>query len=276
MKKIMNMKLKLISFCIVVSFTFHSCGIFGGGERGSKWNIFPIDKDIELGAQVDQQIHSDAATYPLLDEKQYPKAYEHLHRITTNILNSGQVYYRDKFKWKTYIIRDDKTLNAFCTPGGYIYVYSGIIKYLDNETQLAGVLGHEIAHADNRHSTQQLTTQYGIELLLAVVANQQTAQLGEIAASLALLKYSRAHEAEADEFSVKYLYPTAYDPRGAKYFFDKLIAAKQTGSTPVFLSDHPDPKNRVDDITKTWQKMGGRTNGQNFDAQYQDFKRSLP
>ena len=53
-------------------------------------------------------------------------------------------------------------LNAFCTPGGYIYVYTGLIKYLDNEAQLAGVLGHEIAHADLRHVTDQLTEQYGV------------------------------------------------------------------------------------------------------------------
>ena len=61
------------------------------------------------------------------------------------------------FDWELKIIHDDETLNAFCAPGGYIYVYTGLIKFLAHEDNLAGVIGHEIAHADLRHSTQQLT-----------------------------------------------------------------------------------------------------------------------
>jgi predicted Zn-dependent protease len=272
----MEKTLKFLLAFAIASLSFQSCGFFGGGPRGTAFNVFPVDQDIAMGAQVDSQIRSDPKQFPLLSEQQYPKAYEHLRRITNNILAGGQVYYKDKFAWKTAIINDDKTLNAFCTPGGYIYVYSGIIKYLDNETQLAGVLGHEMAHADNRHSTTALTEQYGLEFLVGVLANGRSPDLQQLATGLVMLKYSRAHEKEADEYSVKYLYPTAYDPRGAKYFFDKLIAANQAGSTPEFLSDHPSPPNRVEDITKTWQSLGGRTNGQNFDAQYADFKRSLP
>ena len=64
------------------------------------------------------------------------------------------------------IIHDDSTLNAFCTPGGYIYIYTGILKFLDSEDEFAGVLGHEIAHADLRHSTRQMTKQYGVQILL--------------------------------------------------------------------------------------------------------------
>ncbi len=274
MKNFNNTNCIILSFIASVLF-FQSCALLGGG-RGSAFNAFPIDKDIELGNQVAQQIASDPATYPLLPEAQYANAYGHLRRITQNILNSGQVFYKDQFKWQVNIIKDDKTLNAFCTPGGHIYVYTGLIKYLDNETQLAGVMGHEIAHADNRHSTISMTQQYGVEFLIAAANGGKSPQLAQLAESLILLKFSRKHETQADEYSVKYLYPTSYDPRGAKYFFEKLISSQQTGGTPEFLSTHPNPKNRVDDITKVWQTMGARADGKTFDAQYAAFKNSLP
>ena len=70
------------------------------------------------------------------------------------------------------LIDDDKTLNAFCTPGGFIYVYTGLIKFLDSEDQLAGVMGHEIAHAALRHSTRQMTKVYGVQTLLQVATGR--------------------------------------------------------------------------------------------------------
>ena len=238
-------------------------------------NAFSIQDDAQMGEQVAQEIASKPAEYPLLNESQYPKAYAHINRITNTILNSGTIYYKDKFKWEVKLIKDDKTLNAFCTPGGKIYVYTGLIKYLDNEAQLAGVMGHEIAHADNRHSTSQLTKQYGITFLLSVLTQGNAAQLAQLATGLILLKYSRSSEQEADQYSVKYLYPTQYDAQGAKYFFQKLLNSGQASGTPDFLSTHPGPKSRVDDITKTWQTMGAKP-GKTFDAEYADFKASLP
>jgi predicted Zn-dependent protease len=236
--------------------------------------FFSLEDDKKLGQQTADEIASDQVTYPILSETQYAAAYTHIKRITTNILNSGKVEHKNDFVWQVKIIKNDSVLNAFCTPGGYIYVYTGIIKYLDNETQLAGVLGHEIAHADRRHSVQQMTEQYGLQVLLQVVAGNNPGMLAQIAANLTVLKFSRSHETEADEYSVIYLYPTEYDARGAKYFFEKIV--NQGGSsTPAFLSTHPDPGDRVTNIEKKWQDMGGKT-GQTFESRYQDFKSTLP
>jgi len=237
--------------------------------------FFSPDDDIQLGLQTVSQIESKPAEYPLLDSASYKVAYSNIYRITNNILNSGKVEYRSKFIWRVRIIRDDSTLNAFCTPGGFIYVYTGLIKYLDNETQLAGVMGHEIAHADRRHSATSMVQQYGVATLLSVITGGDQSLLSEIAANLILLKYSRNHENEADEYSVVYLYPTEYDPRGAKYFFEKLLASGQSGG-PAFLSTHPDPGDRVANITQKWQDLGGRTDGKLFVPEYQAFKNSLP
>ena len=102
-------------------------------------------------------------TASLVDPIAYPDAYAHLDALRDDILASGEVAYADEFDWETHFIQDDEVLNAFAAPGGYIYVYTGLMRYLEEEDQLAGVLGHEIAHAANRHSTEQLTKQYGIE-----------------------------------------------------------------------------------------------------------------
>jgi predicted Zn-dependent protease len=236
--------------------------------------LFSLEDDKKLGQQTADQIAADPATYPLLSESQYPAAYSHILRIRDNILNSGKVAHKNDFVWQVKIIKNDSVLNAFCTPGGYIYVYTGIIKYLDNEAQLAGVLGHEIAHADRRHSVQQMTEQYGLSVLLSIVAGNNPGMLTQLVANLTVLKFSRAHETEADEYSVIYLYPTDYDARGAKYFFEK-IEAQGGSSTPAFLSTHPDPGDRVTNINKKWQDMGGKV-GQTFESRYQDFKSSLP
>src|SRR4051812_37624233 len=83
-------------------------------------NLFSLEKDKMLGAQIDSQLFASPAEYPILDSVAYPVAYGHLKRITNNILNGGKVAHRADFVWKTRIIKDDSTLNAFCTPGGYI------------------------------------------------------------------------------------------------------------------------------------------------------------
>lgn len=230
------------------------------------------DDDIEMGKTAVAQIEADPTTYPLLDESAYPVPYQHINRIKDNILNSGKVYYKDKFEWKVRIIKDDNTLNAFCTPGGYIYVYTGIIKYLDNETQLAGVMGHEIAHADRRHSANQMLKNYGLQTLIDILTNGSAQQLATLGAQLIALKFSRSDETEADDYSVRYLLGTEYDAQGAKFFFQKI----GTSSTPEFLSTHPNPENRVVNIEETWKCLGSGGNNGTFDARYAEFKSSLP
>jgi predicted Zn-dependent protease len=127
-------------------------------------------------------------------------------------------------------------------------VYTGLIDYLDNESDLAGVLGHEIAHADQRHSVNQMIKQYGVQFLLDVAVGENSAGLKQVAGGLAGLSFSRSDESEADEYSVRYLCTTGYKGNGAAEFFRKLEAEGQGGSTPEFLSTHPSPDKRVESI----------------------------
>lgn len=248
------------------------CG--AGKNGGGGINIFSLEDDKALGKQVDAQVTSDTSDFVVLNRGHYTVAYSHLDRIANSVLNSGKVRYKNEFDWTFRLIHNDTVLNAFAAPGGYIYVYTGLIKFLEQEDDLAGVVAHEIAHVDQRHSTQQLTKAYGIAVLLEVALGKNQNVLTDIAATLATLKFSRDAEEEADEYSVTYLCPTTYRAAGAADFFVKLQEQGQL-SPPEFLSTHPSPVNRVENIQMRADTLGCPGTG-TYDVRYNAFKKSLP
>jgi Zn-dependent protease with chaperone function len=263
----------LLAGMVLVFFILTGCK---KGSNESPINLFSVNDDIEFGKMVEAEIAANPQEFPVLSQQEYPDAYQHLYRIRDSILNTGLIYYEDRFEWKMYIIQNDTMLNAFATPGGYLYFYTGIIKFLDDEAQFAGVMGHEMAHSDLRHSTNQLTKAYGVQILLSILLGQAPGQLTEIIASLAYglgtLAFSRDHEYEADKYAVEYLYNTSYDARGIADFFIKLEDAPRP---PQFLSTHPSPENRIEKILEEWQLLGGKT-GNLYEASYNSFKATLP
>ena len=240
-----------------------SCG--PGSDLGGI-NLFSPEDDIMLGKEVKQQIESDPSKFPILPEQSNKEVYNYVRGITNRILGTGKVAYRDEFAWQVQIIDDDETLNAFATPGGYIYLYTGLIKFLDSEDQLAGVLGHEIAHSAQRHSTRQLTKIYGIAALTSIVTgNAEPGMVEQIALSLLSLKFSRSHETEADMYSVIYLCETNYNAAGAAGFFEKM---EGRNNPPEFISTHPNPGNRVEEIHEKENELncpGNNTNENKYE-----------
>lgn len=245
----------------------------GSKELGSGFNLFTIDQDKQLGAQVAAEIDNNQQEYPLLDSASNKDVYAYVYKVRNKILNSGQLKHKDDFSWRIRVIKDDSTLNAFCTPGGYIYVYTGILKYLDNEAQFAGVLGHEMAHADFRHSTRQMTKLYGVEALLSIIAGNRQ-MLSQITEAIVGLKFSREHETEADQGSVKFLCPTDYQADGGAGFFEKINAAGGS-RTPEFLSTHPNPENRIENFKNYKIEMACQGNN-DFASEYKAMVRKLP
>lgn len=235
----------------------------GCGGSGGGLNFFSVEQDIELGRQVSQEINSNPAEFPILPEQSNREVYQYIRGITDRILSTGKVAHKDEFAWEVKIIDDPETLNAFATPGGYIYVYTGLIKFLDSEDELAGVMGHEIAHAAQRHSTQQMTKLYGLQILASVVTgNSEPGMIEQIALGLASLKNSRTHESEADEYSVIYLCGTSYNANGAAGFFRKMEDSS-AARPPEFMSTHPNPGNRVQDIDNKAKELGCRGTSDN-------------
>jgi predicted Zn-dependent protease len=222
--------------------------------QSGKLNLFTPQQDVELGRQLNQEILSKPDEYPILPERGNEEVYRYVRNIVNRLLSSGKVQHRNDFVWEVKLIDDDKTLNAFATPGGFIYVYTGLIKFLSSEDELAGVLGHEIAHADQRHGTEQMTKIYGISTLLSIVTGQGDSDvLQQLVVGLLDLSFSRADETEADEYSVIYLCETNYSANGAAGFFRKM---EGESSPPEFLSTHPNPGNRVAAIEKKNKELG--------------------
>lgn len=265
---------KYLKHLAIFSIAATFIGIQACKDSNGKINIFTIQDDMTFGAQVSAEFESDPKNV-ILDSASNVAIYKYIYDIRDSILSTGLLTYGKVFPWRIRVIKDDTTLNAFCTPGGYIYVYTALMKYLESEDQLAGVMGHEMNHADKRHSTEAMTREYGIQTLIDIVFGQNKGQLVRIAAGLKSLQYSRANESQADEYSVVDLYPTAYNAKGAAGFFQKLITQGQAGRNPEWLSTHPSPENRVQAISDKWTALGGKV-GQTFQSRYITFRNSLP
>ena len=243
-------------FLLTLSLTvFLSCDENDGSVLDQLTGLTPAN-DVKLGQSVVEQIAADPTNYPVLSETDYPEAYAYIRAMTASIVASNDVKYKDLFHYDEVKIINADVLNAFATPGGYIYVYSGLIKYLDKADDLAGVMGHEIAHASERHSSDQMKQQLGLQLLSAVIFGEASStQLAQMAAGFFSLKFSREDEAESDEYSVIYLQDTDYACNGAATFFEKLTASGSS-SGPEWLSTHPSPDSRVADINAKADALG--------------------
>lgn len=248
--------------------------LFSACKDGRGINVFTVSQDKQLGAQLKTEIMANPAKYPILPFVGNEKAYNYMYAMRDQILKSPKIKYKNQFTWELHIIKDDKTLNAFAAPGGFMCVYTGLIKYLEHADHLAGVLGHEIAHADQRHSTQAMTKAYGVTALLTVVTGGKSSILAEMAAGLTQLSFSRNHEKDADSHSVDYLCGSIYAADGAAGFFEKLVSSGQAGGTPAFLSTHPNPGNRVQAIKAKAIKSGCSTK-LNQNSGYAAFKASV-
>ena len=173
--------------------------------------------------------------------------------ISTNIINAAGLQNQE---WEV-VVFDSDGKNAFVLPGGRIGVYRGMMEFVDNDDQLAAVLGHEVGHVVGRHAaerySQQIGASLGAQVLGGVVAGDsgnasQWAQVFGVGAQLGvLLPYSRAHENQADLIGVDYMVRAGYDPNQAVILWRKM-AAEAGSRPPTFMSTHPDPNERADAI----------------------------
>jgi beta-barrel assembly-enhancing protease len=240
-------------FLIIVPLFFNSC------EGGV--NLFSKSDDVQLGQDVDAEIRNNPQEYPIFNGDPSIKQYLN-QRIFSHLLTSPQIESKDIYPYQLELIDQPDVLNAFALPGGYIYIYTGLLKYLDSEAAVAGVLGHEIAHAELRHATQRLTAQYGVSVLLSVILGENPSAIAEIAANLfaglAFLANSRSDENQADDASFNYLRDTRYYPGGVKFFFEKLrddnLISTDPSAVETFLSTHPNP---IDRISNTNERLSG-------------------
>ena len=180
-------------------------------SKDGDYTFFTEEEDLTLGKQVAARIASDPGQFPILEKTEYAELYTQLESIRDQLLNSGQVLHRDEFAWELKVIDNDTIYNAFCTPGGFIYIYTGLIRFVESADELAGIMAHEIAHGDLRHSTDQMSKVYGIQVLSSIITGGEGKSLTNLGINLLGLRFSRGDEAEADAMAVRYLNDTDFN-----------------------------------------------------------------
>jgi len=149
-----------------------------------------------------------------------------------------------------FAVIEDKTPNAFATPGGFVYVHTGLLRMIDTQSQLAGVLGHEISHIVARHSVKKLQEGLGFQVLSALVfggSSQTTQAAANVGLALIMQGHSRADEAEADSYGTIYMARAGYNPEGMAQVMDKLatLSGSGDGFWENLASDHPPAAKRA-------------------------------
>jgi hypothetical protein len=210
--------------------------------------MFSAQEEVQVGQQAAQQAQKQLPVLPDSDP------------VTKYVQNLGAqlAAHAPGEKWPyTFHVINQKEINAFALPGGPVFINLGTIQAADNEAQLAGVMAHEISHVVQRHGTRSASKQMAAQLPLAVLggilgrgALSQMAQLGlSFGVGGYLLKNSRTAEREADLLGSDVMYDTGYDPHQMAAFFRK-IQSEGGSRAPEFLSDHPDPGNRFEYVTR--------------------------
>lgn len=213
----------------------------------SQLSLISESQEIAMGRDAAAQVDATVGLYPDSALQAY------VQRVGARLAATSE---RPNLPWRFRVV-DDPAVNAFALPGGFIYVTRGILADLNNEAQLASVIGHEIGHVTARHSVNQASKAELAQLGLAVGVIvkpelQRYAGLAQTGLSLLFLKFSRDDESQADQLGLRYMRRAGYDPRempGVFTLLDRVSRASGGGQVPEWLETHPDPEHRYETIS---------------------------
>jgi predicted Zn-dependent protease len=172
-------------------------------------------------------------------------------------LVTNSVAKQTNYQYDFHLLKDSQTINAFALPGGQIFITYALFSKLENEDQLAGVLGHEIGHVVGRHSAERMAKQGLTETFVSGVAvglDPNTAQGAAAIANVINMSYGRDDELESDELGVRFMIDAGYNPIELIGVMEILKAAAGPNKTPERMSTHPDPENRIEKIKQAIEK----------------------
>jgi predicted Zn-dependent protease len=227
------------------------------GKR--QFNLMSEAQEISAGQQADAQVKMEMGIY------NDPNLQEYVSSIGMKLAKASE---RPNLPWH-YSVVDVPAINAFALPGGYVYITRGILPFLNDEAQLAGVLGHETGHVTARHAAQQYTRAVGgtvglVALGIFVPGARPFGQLAEQGLGVLFLKYGRGDELQADQLGARYAARGNWDPAAVPEMLTTLgrldEASGQRRGVPNWLETHPEPLARVKEIQPTIQQLSaGRT-----------------
>lgn len=243
------MKVKLI-FVLLINIFLAACSTTPTGR--TQLAFMPDSEMDAMGLQAFDNLKKDIPVSRSSKDTQFVQCIS--NAITREVGGDWEV-----------VVFEDKTLNAFALPGRKIGVHTGLINLVDNQDQLASVLGHEVAHVLAKHSnermSQKMGAQMGLSLITAVAAPQT--EMGRTAISLlgvgaqygVIMPFSRLHESEADIIGLDLMANAGFNPVESVALWQKMAKASQDGAQPVeFLSTHPSHATRIDDLRAHMQK----------------------
>jgi beta-barrel assembly-enhancing protease len=204
------------------------------------------EQEFQLGLQVHEELQKQNTKFT-----ENPALRAYVQTLALKLI--GQADRERKLDWRWYLIDDPNTINAFATPGGRIYIYTGLLLAAESEAEVLGVLGHEIGHVVARHSARQLVAAKGLETVAAMALGKSSGDVAQLAAGLAgkgaMLAYGRDMELEADQYGARFSSGAGYNPRGLATFFEKLKAKYgDTGPVLQMFSTHPSNSERISRI----------------------------
>jgi beta-barrel assembly-enhancing protease len=212
-------------------------------------NFFSLEKEIAIGKQLAQEVERSSK---LIDD---PVVTEYVNRVGQNLVRNSDA----KVPFTIKVIDSDE-VNAFALPGGFFYVNSGLVLRAQEESELAGVMAHEISHVTARHGTRQATKGEIMQLasIPAMIfipysmAGYAMYQGLNLAIPLTFLKFSRDAEREADFLGIQYMYKAGYDPNSYVTFFERIQAdeKRRPGTIPKVFSSHPPTPERIENTQK--------------------------
>src|ERR1700722_502506 len=217
----------------------------GNRSVGHGLNFYSLEHEIQLGKQLSAEVERQAK---FIND---PVVTEYVNRVGQNLVRNSDAQVPFTIK-----VIDSDVVNAFALPGGFFYVNSGLILHADEESELAGVMAHEIAHVCARHGTKQATHQDMVQLAMIpamifipyTLAGYAIYQGMQFAIPMAFLQFTRTDEAEADYLGLEYMYKAGYDPNAFVAFFEKVASdeKKQPGTIPKIFSTHPPTPDRIE------------------------------
>jgi len=230
-----------------ILFLFLSCAKNPVTHRSQLILISP-QQEIQMGYQAAQEVLKKSKV------SRDPRYNAMVRRVASRIAAVAEREFHPGYKWEFYVLENPQ-VNAFCLPGGKIFVYTGLLKLVENDDQLAAVIGHEVAHALLRHGSERVSMamlgDLGKQLLAKglQVSGQSWGPLFDLAYGLGtqygvIYPYSRKFEYEADKVGLYLMYKACYDPYEALRFWDKMRRVSKA-KIPEFLSTHPADENRI-------------------------------
>ena len=247
-------------------------GLFGCAGRISDINIFTDAQEVQLGKQFSREIEKEVKIYS------DPIVTAYIDQLGQHLANHSQ---RQHITYHFKVVNTDD-VNAFAVPGGYLYVNIGLIRAAANESELAGVIGHEIGHVVGKHGVKQMTRQLGLAAMAQLALGENQSKLKQMVANLAaggvLMKYSRDAEREADGYAVQEMYDAGIDPEGMATFFEKLLNLQKGKPSKLkqLFSTHPPTTERIAAVRSHIAKLPRKSNLKKDSTRFHQIKKRLP